>query len=281
MVFDAPFVQDAAPEFEAWNSFEASPEEPTYRGVSAVVAGEFVSSFGDIESDFDCCTRAEREPPDGLSFASLFEDKVVDTSRVDGCVEFEEASAAPLLPSDPLFKLERSCAVVSGVSASALGNSVLDFLEISCALVRKVNVAKFSIKADIFVESIMCTVKARVYHRGENGDYVVEFQRRCGCPFSFASMFQDAIAFLQRHFGVAVGLLEADMAAIGELASDQQSVGRRQIGTGSASNMVDVHKLLVPQENTRVDISPLLELARLEADPRPAGRSGGCFVLCR
>merc|ERR1719238_2353373 len=62
--------------------------------------------------------------------------------------------------------------------------------------------AKFSIKLDVFADSMMCTMKVRVYNQG-SGQFAVEFQRRTGDTIAFCATFQKASAYLKRFFTMA------------------------------------------------------------------------------
>lgn len=68
----------------------------------------------------------------------------------------------------------------------------------------KVRTLKYSIKAQVFVEGIACTLKVRVYNKSVGSDglrqYAVEFQRRSGNSFAFASLYRLAADFLKSQF---------------------------------------------------------------------------------
>lgn len=47
----------------------------------------------------------------------------------------------------------------------------------------------------------MCTLKVRVYDQGSTR-FAIEFQRRCGDPFTFNETFEKAHAFLKKHLDI-------------------------------------------------------------------------------
>lgn len=79
-----------------------------------------------------------------------------------------------------------------------IGNTFLHFLEDGVqAIVLKVRPVKFWISADIFREGGLVRVKARSY-AGEPGAYLLELQRRTGCPLAFQQVYAEAISFYSR-----------------------------------------------------------------------------------
>lgn len=80
-----------------------------------------------------------------------------------------------------------------------IGNTFLDFLEEGVqAIVLKVRPVKFWITADIFREGSLVRVKARSY-AGELGVYMLDMQRRNGCPIAFQQVYAEAISFYTRR----------------------------------------------------------------------------------
>jgi hypothetical protein len=65
--------------------------------------------------------------------------------------------------------------------------------------VTKVRPEKYSIKATVFLESLECTIKVRVY--SYCGKYVVEVQRRSGDTLVLHSTYRLLVAFLETHCG--------------------------------------------------------------------------------
>lgn len=120
-----------------------------------------------------------------------------------GPPKFEEGDCPPSMPTDSYFKLEVTTVHVESVLAFQIGNELLEFLASKViSSVTKVNRKKFSIKADVFVESVMCTLKIRTYQQDGN-KYAVEFQRRSGDCVTFNNAFQQALKFLKSRFPIA------------------------------------------------------------------------------
>lgn len=114
--------------------------------------------------------------------------------------QFMESEEAPWAPSDPLFQFEDSVISIpnADASAAALGNAFLDFVKTTTAAVSKVSLKKYSVKADVFIDGVMCTVKMRIYKQMDA--HILEFQRRCGCAFVFSKVFRSASQFMVQRF---------------------------------------------------------------------------------
>lgn len=113
---------------------------------------------------------------------------------------FPEPAAPPSVP-DPPFALNESGTlhVILGkkFEPSKIGNDLLDFFsEQVSSHILKVNIAKFSVKANVFVDNRMCTLKAKVFHESDSR-YAVEFGRRSGDNFTFVSALQKAGQFFR------------------------------------------------------------------------------------
>lgn len=104
---------------------------------------------------------------------------------------FGEGNSAPLLPTDPLFRLEATTVFIGDGCSSAvdIANRLAACFDAEAtATIIKVSPAKFAFKAEIECQGFRCELKARVY-RQETG-HVVEFQRRDGDAFVFAGIYQ-------------------------------------------------------------------------------------------
>jgi len=120
---------------------------------------------------------------------------------------FPESQRPPPLPTDPFFELEEVTTLRFSLNPkfepSKIGNDLLDFLEDSVsASILKVRPVKFTVKANVFIESRMCTIKARVYHTS-GSEYALEVQRRSGDAVVFNTTFQKAAQFFHErcYFG--------------------------------------------------------------------------------
>merc|ERR1711933_568244 len=83
-----------------------------------------------------------------------------------------------------------------GSRAHTLGNDMLSFLRSKAALV-KLRRGKFTLKADVLVEGMLCTLKLRVYKVSEQS-LAVEMQRRAGDVVTFAVVFGMLVQHLKQ-----------------------------------------------------------------------------------
>lgn len=138
------------------------------------------------------------EPKDLTTNYDIGHDRVPYLSKVTS--RFEQSHWPPFPPSDDHFKLEVTTLFLRSLTPFDIGNQILEFLSSKVeSSINKVNHKKFSIKADVFVDSVMCALKIRTYCQKED-TYAVEFQRRSGDCVSFQNAFQQACKFLKAHF---------------------------------------------------------------------------------
>lgn len=169
-----------------------------------VGGGHSYKDFDPLNGDF------YREPDElckGLSLGggsyldqqSLFGASGIDYARTlqdDSRSErFEEADIPLPVPADSFFKLEATTLYGATCMPFQIGNDLLDFLEEQVSTLTKVRRLKFSIKADVFVDGMMCTLKIRVYSQAAQ-QFAIEFQRRSGDGITFNNTFQKAYQFL-------------------------------------------------------------------------------------
>ena len=107
-----------------------------------------------------------------------------------------EGSVPPILPEDPMFKLEATTIYISREQGFAVGIELLKFLAMqTTSLLRKVRWAKYAVTADVFDESgIHARIKFRIYDVSEK-TFAIEMQRRSGCAVVFGDTFRRAVAF--------------------------------------------------------------------------------------
>jgi hypothetical protein len=137
--------------------------------------------------------------------------------NLPGRFVFEPIDEPPLPPADEYWKFEVTTIHTKTErprEGYMIGNHLMAFLRNDVvSSIRKVRTPsktkfpKFSIKADVFIENIMCTLKIRVYQdKGRDSScYCVEFQRRSGDCVSFNRAYQKAYMYLMVHFGAPAG----------------------------------------------------------------------------
>jgi hypothetical protein len=130
---------------------------------------------------------------------------------------FASEDEPPSAPADEHWKYTKTTHHVQTEKpreGHKIGNYLLDFLvskEVESEVIkvrapsdkksRESNVPKFSIKADVFIENIMCTIKIRVYKDKRDNWYCVEFQRRRGDCVTFNNAYRRARAYLRVRTG--------------------------------------------------------------------------------
>lgn len=123
-----------------------------------------------------------------------------------GPERFKEADAPPPMPTNPLFRLETTTVRVlpDNMGGSYIGDVLLEFLDKKVvSTILKINRRKYTIKAHVFLDHIMCTLKIRVYEQPSGGTYAVEFQRRSGDAVVFGHAFCEGKKHILMHFASA------------------------------------------------------------------------------
>jgi len=111
---------------------------------------------------------------------------------------FEATKVPPMAPSDVFFRFQPTTCWLRGVAAPDIGNKLLDFLVSTVALtITKVNHAKFTIKANVYMDGCECAVKLRMYSDNAHRALALEFQRRSGCGLVFKKFYQLARSYLE------------------------------------------------------------------------------------
>jgi hypothetical protein len=164
-------------------------------------------------------------------------------SSWDGQQQFVDGFLAPLAPADPFFTFATTTLVVHCDRPSALMNSLLTFLATQVvSSISKVSERKLSLKADVFIHNVMCSLKARSYQQ-EPGVIALEIQKRSGDSLTFAGVYNAASRYLQANNFVIIRGMPEDSG--GYLAPPPLARGR-----------VDLQ-----------DYSPLLDMARQSSMP--------------
>lgn len=117
-------------------------------------------------------------------------------------LRFQRGDVPPEAPITEHFEFEKTTAFITTSAVDKVANGILDFLESQVvASILKVRQQKFSVKVDIFLEHIMCTMKIRVWKVASKQDhYAIEFQRRLGDPFAFGNAYRQCVEFLSSQF---------------------------------------------------------------------------------
>jgi hypothetical protein len=122
------------------------------------------------------------------------------------------------LPDDPFFSLAATTLHVDCAMPCEVGNHLIQFFgEMVITSALKLNQQKFSLKADVFIENVPCTIKVRFFQTAQKS-FAVEFQRKRGDGWSFGTCYQLAARFLHQRcpdvavpFGPEATLLEASV----------------------------------------------------------------------
>lgn len=184
----------------------------------------------------------------GFSSSTLLDSAGISTES------FMPTDFPPPSPTDSFFKFEMTTLYVASTFPYEIGNHLLDFLgKEAVSTITKMRRAKFSIKADVFVDSMMCSLKIRVY-RQESGQFAIELQRRSGDTISFNVTFQKLAAYLKPRLYM---LTDAPDAPVVLFHSDPLSLPQ---GT-----MSDAH------------FAPLFDLAGLVGSPGLQAEASACL----
>jgi len=123
----------------------------------------------------------------------------IGAANAQGGRRFPETAVPPCI-RDPLYTFDEATTLHMTLDKqfepSKIGNDILGFLEKQVgSSVLKVNPTKFAIKARVFVDGHMCTLKAKVFSKGGR-NYAVEVQRRSGDAIVFVAAFQQVAKYL-------------------------------------------------------------------------------------
>mmetsp|Transcript_31599 Transcript_31599/g.57452 ORF Transcript_31599/g.57452 Transcript_31599/m.57452 type:complete len:428 (+) Transcript_31599:90-1373(+) len=161
----------------------------------------------------------------------------VGLSSVD---RFNEEHHPPAAPDSNFFQYEVTTLQVSTAEPFTIGNELLNFFSskvVSSLL--KVNRVKFSIKAEVFMNGAMCTLKTRTYSQRDD-TYAIEFQRRSGDSITFNYAFQQAVNFLKSSFVTVPGHKELVDEALDLLPPPLQRHGSPTSSDGEISPLLDM-----------------------------------------
>lgn len=165
-------------------------------------------SFDEVPCAYQSSSTASMiQAPDGsgktLGLMGLAANKWDNTGAVSlSCGQFQESDHPPPKPVDPLWSFEVTTAFVQMKHPWVLGNHLINFLtnELASTSIKVSRCPKFALKADVFVGTVKCTLKIRVYSVDEK--YAVEFQKRGGDSIAFNRAYSQAVKFLRSHFTV-------------------------------------------------------------------------------
>lgn len=222
------------------------------------------------------------EPPP-LSSAGLSKAKPL---RDDIPARFAKADIPPDAPTDSYFSLETTTLHVTSNTPSEIGNHLLDFLSAQVtSSISKVSIKKFAVKADVFIDDVMCTMKVRVYHT-QSGTYAIEFQRRNGDGITFNGAYKQACKYLKPRLFCGDNAQEANAAKSdyhGQTTSDAicaegQTGAEKSLLSQAFSNLTLQPPPLAPDDGQAPDIMPLLDLATREGQAALQAEAASSFA---
>eukprot|EP00931_Biecheleriopsis_adriatica_P103380 TRINITY_DN78223_c0_g1_i1.p1 TRINITY_DN78223_c0_g1~~TRINITY_DN78223_c0_g1_i1.p1 ORF type:complete len:431 (+),score=92.21 TRINITY_DN78223_c0_g1_i1:189-1481(+) len=219
--FSLPMQGDSEdwPQDRIYGDFYREPVEQVTRGITlqdhptlfAPTADAFKCSPGDYYREDEDVFKGVSMPSPFQEEELFFKDPAPQCSTGKGLAvqcsgelqRFGPCHRPPATPMDSFWQFEVTTLHLKAQEPSSIGNMLLDFFTSKMiASIIKVNCHKFSIKADVFVDGMMCTLKCRTY--ADQGDaYAVEFQRRSGDCITFNYAYQQAVIFLKSEFAVA------------------------------------------------------------------------------
>lgn len=114
-----------------------------------------------------------------------------------------ESHKPPVKPANPHWRYQLTHFFLDTEQPFQIGDALLSFFTGSLVSdIKKVKHQKFSIKAEVFVDNVACTLKVRIYAEPHEHRYCVEFQRRSGDCVTFSQVYQDAARFLKAKFSI-------------------------------------------------------------------------------
>jgi len=114
--------------------------------------------------------------------------------------EFLASDEPPFLSEEARSYLETTTVHLSQDSPAVAGNRLLNFFrqqQYLSSRVNKVNQKKFTIRADVIVDGLACSIKVHVYT--EDTGCLMEFQKRSGDSIAFSKAFDIVSAHLLRQ----------------------------------------------------------------------------------
>jgi hypothetical protein len=117
---------------------------------------------------------------------------------------FQEGHVAWPKPTDVFYPLEATTLNLLCYRVDLLMNTLLDFMNITVVSSSvKVNTKKCTIKANVFVDNVMCTLKARCYQLEEPGKVALEFQKRNGDGITFTGIYRKFAKHVEENYHLA------------------------------------------------------------------------------
>lgn len=201
-----------------------------------------------------------------VGYSSTLDSKV-STER------FEQGDIPPAAPTDPFFKLEVTTLYATSPVPHEIGNNLLNFLSDQVvSTVMKVRRQKYSIKADVFVDGMMCTLKIRVYSQ-DPGQFAIEFQRRTGDALCFNGTFQKATAYLGSQ---GVNLRDSQAAPV-LLSFQPFQVPPLADQTIEEADLLPLLEMASLRDATWLQAESATSLGKIAAEGKPAVRTTRVF----
>jgi len=212
--------------------------------------GDYYQKGLSMPSDFDMgCGFA----PPPLGFTEF--GATAPSALAKSGVQFSDTDILPRVPSDEFFSFRATTLDIHCDRPPLLMNSFLEFLDTQVLNTElKVTTKKYAIKAEVFLDNMKCTLKARAYQQGPSL-IAFEIERKSGDTLTFARVYQSAAKYLQQqNFAIVRGMPQEPLG--GSLAPPPLPGGA-----------VDIR-----------NYGPLLDMARLTESPELQAESAAALA---
>lgn len=186
-----------------------SDETHITRGIAMAGLGGSDGVFGKVMDDTENWQRGpsqfngfSKEDTFGIIPGYAQQQPVPVFQRSDTANGFQQDTQPPTHSDNEHFFDDATMMRIKTSSPHNLGNTVLEFLDSQVvASISKTNREKYTVKLDAFVDTIMCSLKIKIWKSPtKDEEYVVQFLRRAGDPFTFGHLRAQACNFLSARF---------------------------------------------------------------------------------
>jgi len=131
----------------------------------------------------------------------------VGIAQVQTFDQFVGTDILPVVPADEFWTCGATTLYIQCDRPASLMNTFLQFLHTQVVRHKlKVTTKKYAIKADVYLDNVRCTLKARAYQQ-EPGKIAFEIQKRQGDSLAFAGVYRSAAKYLQQqNFRITSGM---------------------------------------------------------------------------